>query len=69
MVPTGPEGTLRLVGGTNALSGRLEIMHTNQWGTVCDDYFDIPDAQVACRQLGYSGGTLYSPPSGEEVIV
>ena len=34
-------------------SGRLEIFISGQWGTVCDDYFSIPDANVACRQLGF----------------
>ena len=41
--------------------GRLEIYHNRRWGTVCGKNFDIRDANVACRQLGYSRAMSYRP--------
>ena len=45
---------LRLTDGVHSGSGRLEIYHDGEWGSICDDSFDITDADVACRQIGYA---------------
>ena len=47
--------SIRLVGGTSTSEGRVEIFHNNVWGSVCDDAWDLQDAQVVCRELGFLG--------------
>ncbi|XP_022086882.1 neurotrypsin-like [Acanthaster planci] len=47
--------TVRLVGGSNNSSGRVEIYRKDTWGSICDNGWDMNDAAVVCRFLGFSG--------------
>ena len=56
-----PQSRIRLVNGKTKFEGRVEILHDGEWGTICDDNWNLEAARVVCREL-MLGDPLESVP-------
>ena len=51
---------MRLQGGSDDSNGYVEFcLDRILWGGVCSDEWDINDARVVCRQLGFKPDGIY----------
>ncbi|KAK7889712.1 hypothetical protein WMY93_025272 [Mugilogobius chulae] len=57
-----PSVKVRLVPGPSR--GRVEVQNNGVWGTVCDDGFDLQDAKVICKMLGFRLASFTYKASG-----
>ncbi|XP_030838356.1 uncharacterized protein LOC589534 [Strongylocentrotus purpuratus] len=70
----GSQLEVRLVNGSNNATGRVEVWYNGAWGTVCDDGWDLNDANVVCRMLGFFKASSapvmaeYGPGSGDILL-
>lgn len=49
---------VRLRGSTSPNMGRVEVYYAGIWGSIYSSNWDIKDATVVCKQLGYTTALL-----------
>ena len=64
MLNIADELPVQLVGGSGLYEGRVEVFTDDEWGSVCDDSWDLREGTVVCRQLGYGNTFVTVPKTG-----
>nr|XP_054769564.1 deleted in malignant brain tumors 1 protein-like [Lytechinus pictus] len=65
---------VRLRDGSSYIEGRVEVLLGGIWGTVCDNSWDIDDARVICKSIGYPGvegafsGAAFGEGTGDIIL-
>ena len=69
--------SIRLINGPGLehYEGRVEVYHSGEWKSVCDDGWDWEESDVVCKSLNYSlgaqhfyHGAHYGQGSGEILL-
>ena len=55
------DGEVRLQGGAGPSNGYVEFCLDRRWGGVCSDGWDVNDARVVCKQLGFQSEGMPMP--------
>ena len=50
-----PTERIRLVNGASFYSGKVEVYYNGAWESICTNGWDMMDADVVCRELGFHG--------------
>lgn len=49
---------VRLIGGPHPNQGFAQVLYQGDWHSICNREWDLDDADVICRQLGYPLATF-----------
>ena len=62
---------MRLVGGSSYNEGVVEVYYNGRWGSVCYYGWDEHDANIVCRQLGFTSAESanFGAKPGTDIIV
>ena len=55
---TARSGVLHAASSTVSFQGNVQILHDGEWGAICDDEWAEAEAEIACKELGFSRGAI-----------